>query len=185
MMHHLRKSLILTAIGLTLSSCGRSPEAVIPPSAEPMSIESSAFEPEGTIPAEFTCNGDDQSPPLTWNTPPSGTQSLVLIMDDPDAPFNTFVHWVVYNIPPTIESLAAGIVDEASLSVGGVQGQNGFKNIGYGGPCPPSGTHRYFFKLYALDTQLELSAGASKAEVIKAMDGHILGAGELMGRYGK
>jgi hypothetical protein len=128
----------------------------------------------------FTCDGQDISPALSWDSLPAGTKSLALIMDDPDAPIGTWVHWVLYNLPS----------DQSGLSEGvnriGIDGKNSWGKTGYGGPCPPKGkSHRYFFKLYALDTALSLPTGASKAEVEKAMQGHILGQGQLMGRYAR
>ncbi|MBD3315401.1 MAG: YbhB/YbcL family Raf kinase inhibitor-like protein [Chitinivibrionales bacterium] len=141
-----------------------------------MKLSSPAFENADLIPKKYTCNGDNVSPPLSIENIPQNTGSLTLIVDDPDAPGGTFVHWVLYNIPPA-SSIAEG-------SVPGSQGINSFKKTGYGGPCPPSGTHRYFFKLYALDDELGLDQGCTKQEVIQAMDGHIIGSAELVGRYG-
>ena len=185
----LRKVLLVCWASVLLVSCGlvsgESPEIVVPPSAASLTIESTAFDANGMIPAQYTCDGTDVSPSLRWNAVPAEAQSLALIMDDPDAPRGTFVHWVVYDMPPDVDGLAEEVPDDESLSVGGLQGRNGFRAIGYGGPCPPSGTHRYFFKLYALDTLLELPSGASKADVIKAMDGHVLAFGEVMGQYAR
>ncbi|UIE37144.1 YbhB/YbcL family Raf kinase inhibitor-like protein [Leptodesmis sichuanensis] len=147
-----------------------------------MKLESSAFSANGLIPSEYTCDGKNISPPLTWTEVPTGTQSLALIVDDPDAPRGTFVHWVVYNLPATLTELPAHVTTETDLS-GGLQGKNDFRSLGYGGPCPPSGTHRYFFKLYALDQPLRLPAGASKAQVLATAEGHILASTELIGRY--
>lgn len=147
-----------------------------------MKLESSAFSANGLIPSEYTCDGKNISPPLTWTEVPTGTQSLALIVDDPDAPRGTFVHWVVYNLPATLTELPAHVTTETDLS-GGLQGKNDFRSLGYGGPCPPSGTHRYFFKLYALDQPLKLPAGASKAQVLATAEGHILASTELIGRY--
>ena len=148
-----------------------------------MKLESTAFTPNGMIPPRYTCDGADVSPPLTWDEPPGGTQSLALICDDPDAPVGTFVHWVLYNLPPTERQLAEGIPQNQTLPNGAIQGVSDFRKPGYGGPCPPGGTHRYFFKLYALDTVLNLKSGAKKADLLRAMDGHILATAELMGRY--
>jgi len=150
-----------------------------------MQISSSAFSEGGTIPKKFTCDGPDASPQLSWSGAPASTQSFALIMDDPDAPVGTWVHWVFYNLPANIKELAEG-VEKKEQAAGGVQGRNDFKKIGYGGPCPPPGMpHRYFFKLYALDSKLDLKAGASKADVERAMKGHILAQGQLVGRYGR
>ncbi len=151
-----------------------------------LTVTSSAFEPGGTIPKEFTCDGPDLSPALNWNDPPSGTQSFALIADDPDAPVGTWVHWVLYDLPADARSLPESVPKQEQLANGARQGRNDFGKIGYGGPCPPPGKpHRYFFKLYALDKKLDLKAGATKAGVEKAMQGHVLGQGELMGRYSR
>jgi len=175
--------------GVMVISCGffagESIEAVIPESAEAIALESSSFETNGMIPAIYTCDGENVSPELRWQGVPENSQSLVLIMDDPDAPRGTFVHWVVYDIPPDVIGFVENRPMEESLAVGGLQGTNGFRRIGYGGPCPPSGTHRYLFKLYALDTILGLPPRASKSDVVEAIDGHIVGFGELVGQYAR
>ncbi|MCF6277847.1 MAG: YbhB/YbcL family Raf kinase inhibitor-like protein [Anaerolineales bacterium] len=153
------------------------------PKAETMpvfALTSSAFAPEADIPVRFSCDGDDISPQLAWTTPPVGTQSLALIMDDPDAPAGTWVHWVLYNIPAETTKLAENLPEVVA-----VQGKNSWKRLGYAGPCPPSGTHRYYFKLYALDTMLNLQTGASKEDVLSAMDGHVLAQAELTGTFGR
>lgn len=151
-----------------------------------LTLTSSAFEAGGTIPKKFTCDGPDVSPALNWNDPPAGTQSFALIADDPDAPVGTWVHWVLYDLPADARSLVENMPKQEQLSNGACQGRNDFGKIGYGGPCPPPGKpHRYFFKLYALDAKLNLKAGAAKADAEKAMQGHILAQGELMGRYGR
>jgi hypothetical protein len=154
---------------------------------EPMAItvESSAFASMKSIPARHTCDGEDVSPPLRWSGVPDGAKSLVLISDDPDAPVGTWVHWVCYDIPPSVDSLREGIPRGDSLPVGGMQGITDFEKVGYGGPCPPGGSHRYFFKLYALDTTLGLGAGKTKSEVEKAMEGHVVAQGELVGTYSR
>ena len=126
----------------------------------------------------------DQSPPLRWSEPPSGTKSIALICDDPDAPRGTWVHWVLFNLPAQARELEEGVPTKETLGTGAKQGKNDFGNIGYGGPAPPKGKpHRYFFKLYALAVAVDLSAGATKAELEKAMKGHILAEGQLMGTY--
>lgn len=150
-----------------------------------MTLTSSAFTHGAMIPKEYTCDGKDISPPLSWGDPPEKTQSFALIMDDPDAPMGTWVHWVIYNIPATARGLPEGVPKDADLPDGSRQGRNSWRKIGYGGPCPPSGTHRYFFKLYALDIVLTLASGATKDELLKAMEGHILANAELMGRYAR
>lgn len=141
-------------------------------------ISSPAFDHGGAIPVRFTCDGEDINPKLEFGTVPAGTRSLALIVDDPDAPVGTWVHWVVWNITPQTREIG-----ENSVPAGAVQGLNDWKRNRYGGPCPPSGPHRYFFKLYALDTTLTLSPATTKAALEKAMAGHILARGELQGNY--
>ena len=148
-----------------------------------MKLESSAFQAGGTIPAKYTCDGQDLSPPLRWSGVPTGARSLALIADDPDAPRGTWVHWVAWNIPTTIQALDEGLPKQDTVSHQIKQGITDFKKPGYGGPCPPSGTHRYFFKLYALDTVLTLSAQTTKSGLEQAMKGHIMDQAELMGTY--
>jgi len=150
-----------------------------------LQLTSEAFAPEGPIPAQYTCTGSDISPALTWGEPPAGTQSFALIMDDPDAPVGTWVHWVLFNIPASSRGLPEAVPSGGTLSDGSLHGKNSGGNPGYNGPCPPSGTHRYFFKLYALDEMLGLSSGADKGELLKAMEGHTLTQGELMGTFSK
>jgi len=157
-----------------------------PESGTTIQLESSVFEDQGTIPQRFTCDGEDLSPPLSWSEPPAGTQSLLLVFDDPDAPVGTWDHWLLFNIPPTIRSLPEGIPADAVVEGIGTHGSNSWHRLGYGGPCPPKGsTHRYFFRLYALDTFLDLGAGAGKDELAKAMQGHMLAMGQLMGWHGR
>lgn len=148
-----------------------------------MKLTSSAFVEGGMIPRKYTCDGEDISPPLAWSDMPAGTQSLALICDDPDAPVGVWVHWVVFNLPPTLASLTEGIRAEKQLPGGGLQGTNSWKRIGYGGPCPPGGTHRYYFKLYALDTVLSLGNQATARDVMAAIKGHVLAEAQTMGRY--
>ncbi len=148
-----------------------------------LALESKAFRPGGDIPRKFTCEGEDLSPALFWSEPPPGTQSLALIADDPDAPAGTWVHWVLYDLDPQVRELPEG-VPKTEQAAGGRQGLNDFRKLGYGGPCPPPGKpHRYFFKLYALDGKLSVRNRATKQDVEKAMQGHILAQAELMGRY--
>jgi len=154
-----------------------------------LTLTSSAFAQGGAIPVEHTCEGPDRSPPLEWSGVPSQARSLVLIVDDPDAPDPdaprmTWVHWVLYNLPPDSPGLVAG-VDPGALPQGTRAGLTDFKRTGWGGPCPPIGRHRYFFKLYALDTVLPALKRGTKAEVEKAMTGHIIAQAELMGTYQK
>ena len=144
-----------------------------------MKITSSAFQEGGNIPSKFTCDGSDNSPPLQVTGIPSEAKSLVLIADDPDAPGGLFTHWLVWNIPPQTNSIAEGSAPK------GVQGANDFGKSGYRGPCPPPGTHRYSFKIFALDRELDLRAGAKRTEVDAAMKGHVTAKGELVGRYAR
>ena len=146
-------------------------------------VTSDAFEDGGMIPAKYTCDGADVSPPLKWEAVPEGTQSIAIICDDPDAPMGTFVHWVLFNLPGQRRELAENFPDDETLANGTRQGISDFGRTGYGGPCPPSGTHRYFFKIYALDTEIELVSIADKAGLLEAMEGHILGEGQLVGKY--
>ncbi len=144
-----------------------------------MKITSPAFEHEGKIPSKYTCDGKDISPPLRFEDVPKGAASLALVMDDPDAPMGTFDHWVVWNIPPETRSVEEG------REPSGVQGKTSFGRMGYGGPCPPRGVHRYFFKLYALDTVLNLPAGSRKKDLEEAMKGHVIEQAVLMGKYSR
>ncbi len=146
-------------------------------------ITSTAFAEGGMIPKRYTCDAEDVSPDLAWTGVPEGTKSLSLICDDPDAPMGTWVHWVLFNLPPDINELHAEIPHEKTLKNGARHGKNDFRKFGYGGPCPPGGTHRYFFKLYALDTVINLESGITKAQLLEAMEGHILDEGQLMGKY--
>jgi Raf kinase inhibitor-like YbhB/YbcL family protein len=153
-----------------------------------MTLTSDAFKPNGHIPLKYTCEGADVSPPLAWEGVPNGTKSLVLIIEDPDAPDpkapkTVWVHWVVYNIPPSTESLPEN-VGKARLPQGALLGVNDFEKTEFGGPCPPIGRHRYFHKLYALDITLDLR-GATKSQIERAMQGHVLANAELIGTYQK
>jgi Raf kinase inhibitor-like YbhB/YbcL family protein len=150
-----------------------------------LKITSTAFSEGGMIPIQYTCDGRDISPPLIWTRGPEGTKSYALISDDPDAPVGTWVHWVAYNIPASSTSLPENVSKGEKLDDGTLQGVNDFKKHGYGGPCPPGGTHRYYFKLYALDTELKAGPGLTKKNLLKEMDSHIVGNGELMGRYSR
>jgi len=151
--------------------------------AETFQLTSPAFQPGQPIDPKYTCDGKDISPPLAWTAPPAGTKSLALIMDDPDAPVGTWVHWVIYNIPAGESSLPEAVPADQELPSGARQGLNSWPKYGYGGPCPPSGQHRYFFKLYALDVSLDLPVKVTKDNLMQAMKDHILGQAELMGVY--
>lgn len=170
-----RLFLVSLAMFLLLASGAISKEAA---KMNTFSIESPAFKNNTSIPKQYTCDGKDMNPPLAIRNIPSGTKSLALIVDDPDAPSGMWVHWVVWNIDPGTTQ-----IDENSVPAGAAQGRNDFKKTSYGGPCPPSGTHRYFFKLYALDTKLNLGNNSTKQDVEKAMKGHIIGDAQTMGLY--
>jgi Raf kinase inhibitor-like YbhB/YbcL family protein len=146
------------------------------PAMAKMTLTSPAFSEGEAIPVQFSCDGDNTSPELAWSNIPEGTASLVLIVDDPDAPGGTWDHWILFNLPADLTGLAQG-------GSGGTEGNNSWNQTGYGGPCPPGGTHRYFFKLYAVDTTLDFPAGTAKGALEAAIAGHILGEAELMGTF--
>jgi len=148
-----------------------------------MRIASAAFEDDGTIPSKYTCDGDDVSPPIEWSDVPADAKTVALICDDPDAPKKDFTHWVLFNVPPKAGALREHVAAKRELPDGSRQGTNDFGKIGYGGPCPPSGTHRYRFTLYALDTQLSVPSSSTKKDVETAMKGHVLETAELVGAY--
>lgn len=186
---YVKPALAVLALSLLLALAACSAQPTAPPAGpqakgEPITftLQSPAFGEGDTIPRRYTCEGEDVSPELRWQDAPANAQSFALIMDDPDAPSRTFTHWVLFDIPSDRTSLSEG------LPAGdiGTAGQNGFGTAGYGGPCPPPGhgPHRYFFTLYALDTDtLNLSSGTSRAEVEQALKGHVIGQAQLMGRY--
>ncbi len=151
-----------------------------------MMLESSAFAAGETIPAEFSCDGNNVSPPLQWSDPPEGTQAYVLLVEDPDVASNTYDHWVLYDLPVDWRLLGIAVSPSGTLPKGTLEGKNSAGKVGYTGPCPPKGqTHHYRFRVYALDTPTGLDAGASKSDVLKAMQGHVLGYGELIGVFGR
>ena len=150
-----------------------------------MTLESSVFRNGDMIPPKYTCDGEDVSPPLSWANPPGNTASFSLVADDPDAPMGTWVHWVVFNIPAAARGFAERASSGKTLPAGSVEGMNDFRRTAWGGPCPPSGVHRYFFRLYTLDATLQLRAGATKTQLLDAMKGHILAQAELMGKYAR
>jgi Raf kinase inhibitor-like YbhB/YbcL family protein len=153
-------------------------------SAMAFELQSAALAPGADIPVKYTCDGPDVSPPLRWTDPPAGTKSLAPIMDDPDAPGGTWVHWVLYGVAAAVRELPEGVLTHDTVRGVGTQGLNDFRKVGYGGPCPPKGpAHRYFFKLYALDTESAWPSRKTKADVLKAIDGHVLEWAELVGRY--
>lgn len=151
-----------------------------------LSVSSPEFAQGDRIPVKYTCDGEDVSPPIYWNKGPAATQSYALIADDPDAPRGTFTHWVMYNIPSGVTRLEEYVTAVDRLDDGTMQGKNSYDKLGYGGPCPPPGKpHRYRFNVYALDSRIDLGPGASKDDLLKAMNGHVLAQGELMGTYGR
>ena len=177
-------SLTLAMVMLILASCGGSKEKT-PRESPPviaLPLTSTAFQDAGSIPTKYTCSGQNVSPSLNWGTTPQGTQTLVLLMVDLDA--GEFTHWVLFNLPSDISELQEATSPQGQLPSGALEGKNGFGKTGYGGPCPPSGRpHRYQFTLYAVDQSLDLTAGASRNQVLEAMQGHILAQGQLMGTY--
>ena len=149
-------------------------------------LTSSAFSSEEEIPDRYTCEGVDVSPPLSWRDAPEGVQEFALICEDPDAPGGTFAHWLLYNIPATRAELSENVPADPTLPWGGTQGRNDFGNVGYGGPCPPMGsTHRFYFRLYALDEKLNLPPGASRNQLLQEVEDHAIARTGLMGRYGR
>jgi Raf kinase inhibitor-like YbhB/YbcL family protein len=150
-----------------------------------MELTSTAFRHGGSIPKVYTCDGSNYSPPLTWKDIPDGTRAMALTCEDPDAPNGTFVHWVIFNISPDTDHLDEHMESTDILASGAVQGKNDFGLSGYGGPCPPLGTHRYIFKLFALDEKMALAPGIRKDDLLKAMEGHILAQSQLLGTYNR
>lgn len=148
-----------------------------------MQLRSLAFNDGGVLPKKYTCDGSDISPPLTWSAVPERTKSLALICDDPDASQDPQVHWLLYNLPPDMAELPESIPPQKTLANGGKHGINDFKKIGYGGPCPSEGTHHYYFRLYALDLRVNLDYGASRVQLLEAMEGHILAQTHIMSAY--
>jgi Raf kinase inhibitor-like YbhB/YbcL family protein len=175
--------LAMLAVLATLAGCSGQPAATNQPEEAPMTLTltSTAFADGKAIPDQYSCWGEGVSPPLQWSEAPAGTKSFALIVDDPDAPSGTYVHWVIYNIPSSSTGLAQGVAPDAKLPDGSLQGTNSSRRMGFTSPCPPSGTHRYYFKLHALDVTLDLASGASKDQLLRAMQGHVLAQGQLMG----
>jgi Raf kinase inhibitor-like YbhB/YbcL family protein len=149
-------------------------------------LRSKAFEAGGRIPDRYTCEGENLSPPLEWSAKPEGTQSYALLCDDPDAPSGVFSHWVLYDIPSYATQLPLGVEQEERIDQVGVHGRNSYGNTHYEGPCPPQGsTHGYYFRLYALDTELDLPSGANRGQILETMEGHILDQAELQGNFSR
>jgi hypothetical protein len=180
----MRRILLLWILLVSACTSNAAPTSEVDMALE---LKSDAFVNGQSIPAKYSCTGKNISPALTWSEPPAGTQSFALIVDDPDAPMGTWVHWVLYNIKPDRRSLQEDLpvtgknIDPNAVFVG----KNSSGKIGYDGPCPPSGTHRYYFRLYALDTTIGLLPGATRDKILKEMEGHILAQGELMGTFSK
>jgi len=181
-----RVAVLLTAFMFTLVIGAGCQSRAEPPKEADMelSVSSSVFAEGEVIPDSYTCQGRDISPPLAWSQPPAGTQSLALIVDDPDAPVGVFTHWVIFNVPADSGGLPEAVLTKAELPSGALQGKNDFGRTGYAGPCPPPGRpHWYQFTVYALDSRLDLRAGASKEQLLAAMQGHVLAQGKLSGSY--
>ncbi len=170
------KKIFFCFLILSMAACASTP---------PLQISSTAFANEASIPTEFTCSGIDLSPALSWTEPPAKTKSFAIIMDDPDAGSTPWVHWVIFNIPATARGLDEGLPTDAKLSDGSIQGRSSAYSTGYQGPCPPSGTHHYVFKLYALDSMLDLDESANKSLLLAAMEGHVLANSELIGTFSR
>ncbi len=184
-----RSPLIAGLFFILLSGSGcLASQPATPGGAQPVTIQitSTAFTEGNPIPRKYTCDGEDISPPLAWTGIPAQAKSLALIVDDSDAPMGVFVHWVIFDIPPALNGFPEGLAKTPTLPGTGVQGNADFRRPGYGGPCPPKGKpHHYYFRLYALDSLLNLPAGAKRSDVDKAMQGHILASGQLIGTYGR
>lgn len=180
-------SLVLILLGFL--GCARPGQPGTQPTPTPnqdkpeIKLTSTAFKEGESIPRAYTCDGVNVSPSLEWSGIPKTARTLAIVADDPDAPGGTWVHWVLYNLPADNIGLVENVPATEALKAGGFQGKSDFGKIGYGGPCPPTGTHRYFFRIYALDSELPLKAGATKSELMKAMEGHIIVQGQLMGTY--
>ena len=180
----MKKNILMTAL-LCFVLVGGTCHDVFSEGGRKMQVASSAFTEGNMIPAKYTCDGQDISPPLEWKDVPAGTKTFALISDDPDAPSGNWVHWVAYNIPAGVTKLNENVQREKEFANGMRQGSNDWPKIGYGGPCPPGGTHRYYFKLYALDAALDAKPGATKAQILSAMKGHVLAEAKLMGKYSR
>lgn len=182
----LARVLLIAVIGGMTAGCRGSVSSANGAGSVTFELKTTAFKPGDKIPKKHTCDGPDVSPPLSWGEPGGRLQSFALIADDPDAPAGTWVHWVAYDLSAATRQLPEGVPKEGEIAGGGRQGTNDFGKLGYGGPCPPPGKpHRYFFKLYGLDRKLGLDVGASKSDVEKSMEGHVIARAELMGRYGR
>jgi len=177
--------LLLLLIAILIVGCAglQLPEDLSIGAGDTFPLMSPVFTQDQTIPQKYTCDGDDISPPLEWSDQPRRTESYAIIMEDPDAPTGTWIHWVLFNIPASSLSLPEAVPLDPQLADGSLHGKNSWRWLGYGGPCPPSGTHRYVFTLYALDTMLDLPVGITAEELLQAIDGHVRGQAELTGTY--
>jgi Raf kinase inhibitor-like YbhB/YbcL family protein len=188
-----RNLAITILLSLALPGCRTGPRPLPPqPQAQQspdqkseIKVTSVAFQQGQPIPRQYTCAGINISPPLEWSGVPKTAKTIAIVADDPDAPGGDWVHWVLYNVPAENIGFVENVPVSETLKAGGFQGKNDFGKIGYGGPCPPSGTHRYFFKLYAVDAELPLKAGATRAELEKALEGHVVAQAQLMGTYSR
>jgi Raf kinase inhibitor-like YbhB/YbcL family protein len=188
-----RNLAITILLSLALPGCSTGPQPLPPqPPAQrspdqktEIKVTSVAFQQGQPIPRQYTCAGVNISPPLEWSGVPKTAKTIAIVVNDPDAPGGSWVHWVLYNVPADNIGFVENVPVSETLKAGGFQGKNGFGKIGYGGPCPPSGTHRYFFKVYAVDVELPLKAGATWTELEKALDDHVVGQGQLMGTYSR
>jgi Raf kinase inhibitor-like YbhB/YbcL family protein len=186
-----RNLAIIILLSMTLAGCSTGPRPLPPQPAVNQSpdqkseikVTSVAFQQGQPIPRQYTCAGVNISPPLEWSGLPKTAKTIAIVVNDPDAPGGSWIHWVLYNVPADNIGFVENVPVSETLKAGGFQGKNDFGKIGYGGPCPPSGTHRYFFKLYAVDAELPLKAGATWPELEKALDDHVVGQGQLMGTY--
>jgi Raf kinase inhibitor-like YbhB/YbcL family protein len=185
-----RSPAVIVLLGLMLSACSKptstAPQSTSGPAKQDkseMQLTSTAFKEGEAIPRAYTCDGVNVSPPLEWIGVPKTAKTIAIVTADPDAPGGPWTHWVLYNLPADNIGLVENLPTTENLKAGGFQGKNDFEKIGYGGPCPPSGTHHYFFRIYAIDSELPLKAGATKAELLKAMEGHVVLQGQLMGTY--
>ncbi len=180
--------LLVPVLAIALAACGGDDDdgggaSLTPVETGPVIFASDAFSSGGEIPVEYSCDGDNISPPLAWSRLPAGTESLALTMDDPDA--NGYVHWVMYNMPPDSSGLGADILPDEELDDGSLQGVNSLGEIGYTGPCPPGGEHQYVFRIYALNAEIDLGAGSTLAEVEAAIADHVLALSELVGTFSR
>ena len=179
---------ITILFSLALAGCSTGPRPLPPAQQSPdqkseIQVTSVAFQQGQPIPRQYTCAGVNISPPLEWSGLPKTARTIAIVVNDPDAPGGSWIHWVLYNVPADNIGFVENVPVSETLKAGGFQGKNDFGKIGYGGPCPPSGTHRYFFKLYAVDAELPLKADATWPELEKALDDHVVGQGQLMGTY--